>query len=64
MKKIDIKYIPVQMFVRIEKEDGKAGEKALLIARRDDGREFTFLFHDFHEEFHGLHVSDFESKDE
>lgn len=30
------------MYVRIVKREGEVGERALLVARREDGREYTF----------------------
>ena len=46
-KEIKITYIPVQMFIRISRKDGEPGERALLVARRDDGREFVFTYDDY-----------------
>jgi hypothetical protein len=40
----DIIYVPVQMFIRFSKKDGESGERALLVARRDDGREYIFAY--------------------
>lgn len=43
LNKIDI---PVQMFIRVTKRDGEAGERAKLMARDMRGREYEFVYED------------------
>ncbi len=43
-KKYSMTYVPVQMFVRISRQDNENSERALLVARREDGREFIFSY--------------------
>lgn len=57
-KKLKITYIPVQVFIRMSRKDNEPGERALLVARRDDGREYTFTYDDFNGE-QDLTVCDF-----
>lgn len=46
MKKNQID-IPVSFIIRVTKRDGEAGERAMLIARDERDREYTFMYEDF-----------------
>lgn len=39
-----IKYVPVQLFIRFMRRDNEPNERAILVARRDDGTEYTFIY--------------------
>jgi len=38
--------IPVSLFIRVTKRDGEAGERAMLIARNERGKEYAFMYYD------------------
>ncbi len=57
--KKDISYVPVQMFVRFVRNSNENQERALLVARRDNGEEYTFKFDDIDGELENLVVSNF-----
>ncbi len=62
-KPVDVSYIPVDMFVRISRREGEIHERALLVARRkDNGKEFTFLYQDLNEDDRDLIVNDYETE--
>jgi hypothetical protein len=65
MKKTDsINYVPVKMFIRFARRDNEMAERAMLVARRDDGREYVFTYEDLDENVRDLTVCDFTIKNE
>ncbi len=53
-------YVPVDMFVRITRKDNEPGERALLVARRRDGKgEYVFTYDDLNGDDQDLRVCDF-----
>jgi hypothetical protein len=59
MKKIDARAdVPVQMFIRITRYVGDPRERAKLVAKDDQGREFAFTYDDYHDEAQDLTVCD------
>lgn len=41
------KYIPVQMFIRITRNLKEHAERAILVARRENGQEYIFTYKDY-----------------
>lgn len=60
-KQQDNIYVPVDMFVRISRREKEPNERALLVARRRDGKgEFIFSYYDsFQDIDNDLTVCDF-----
>ena len=57
MKRIEnTVYIPVSVFIKVTKVDGEAGERAMLVARDENGKESTFMYDDFNDEPQDLTV--------
>lgn len=40
-------YIPVQMFIRITRNLKEHAERAILVARRENGQEYIFTYKDY-----------------
>lgn len=59
-KHTDVSYVPVDMFIRIARREGEPNERAMIIARRkDDGREYAFVYQDLNDDDVDLTVCDF-----
>lgn len=52
-------YIPIQMFVKITRNKGEFVERAMLVARRENGQEFVFTYRNQDGEIKDLIVNDF-----
>ncbi len=50
--------IPVTFVIRITRKETEARERALLVAKDERGREFTFSYLDCNEEHNDLTVND------
>ncbi len=47
MKQENVKYIPVDFFIRITRKDNEPNERAILVAKEKGGeRCFTFIYYD------------------
>lgn len=54
--------IPVTFFIRVSKRDGESGERALLIAKDETGKMWTFTYDNIQDDPQDLTVNDFEEK--
>lgn len=58
--KTDTKYIPVQMFIRVSRRENEMAERALLVARAENGNEYIFSYNDsYNEQAYDLTVCGF-----
>jgi hypothetical protein len=48
--------IPVSLFIRITKKSNEPRERALLIAKDEKGKEYTFVYQDYNDECRDLIV--------
>lgn len=63
MKDKNIKYSPVQMFIRFTRKDNEFRDRALLVARDEKGQEFTFTYDDYLDDQQDLAVCDVTDQD-
>lgn len=50
------KDVKVELVVRVTRVDGEARERAVLIAKKEDGNEYVFCYRDLQEELQDLIV--------
>lgn len=58
-EKVSIKYVPVEMYLRFSRVDGEQYDRAIMVVKSKEGKEWSLCYEDEVEGLRNLIIADF-----